>query len=149
MGIRHYPDLPRIYIDMDGVTADFERMAGQMNLVPATLKRVAGAYANLEPFPGALEAICKIEGGSYLVFFLTKIPSSNPYAATEKLLWMRQHLPEFADRVIITPDKGCVGTSRDYLIDDHPEWANANNFPGTIIHFKGDWIETLKLLNIQ
>jgi 5'(3')-deoxyribonucleotidase len=65
----------------------------------------------------------------------TKIPSKNPYAAAEKLIWMSKHLHILHDRVIITPDKGCIGTKRDYLIDDHPEWANAHNFEGTILKF--------------
>ena len=148
MGVRNYPDIPRVYIDMDGVTADFEEMANALKEPPETVKKMAGVYASLKPFPGALESIPQIEGRYYQVFFLTKIPSSNPYAATEKLLWMRKHLPQFSDRVIITPDKGCVGTTRDYLIDDHPEWANACNFAGKIIHFKGDWTEVLSHLNI-
>ncbi|MDN8616524.1 hypothetical protein [Variovorax ginsengisoli] len=41
--------------------------------------------------------------------------------------------------MIITSDKGCVGKQRDFLIDDHPEWTNADQFPGTIITFTGDW----------
>lgn len=68
---------------------------------------------------------------------MTKIPSENPYAASEKLMWMHHHLPEIEDHIIITPDKGCVGSSKDFLVDDFPEWANAHNFPGTVIQFGG------------
>lgn len=35
----------------------------------------------------------------------------------------------------MSPDKGCVGTKQDFLIDDHPEWANAHNFAGQVIKF--------------
>jgi hypothetical protein len=45
------------------------------------------------------------------------------------------------DHIIVSPDKGAVGTARDFLIDDHPEWANAHNFSGTPIHFKNNWSE--------
>ena len=68
---------------------------------------------------------------------LTKIPSENPYAASEKIVWLKRHLPILEDLIIITPDKGCIGTSRDTLVDDFPEWANAHNFPGQIIQFGG------------
>jgi hypothetical protein len=33
--------------------------------------------------PGAIEAVAHFELAGFLVFALTKIPSSNPYAATE------------------------------------------------------------------
>jgi 5'(3')-deoxyribonucleotidase len=58
---------------------------------------------------------------------LSKIPAENPHSATEKMLWVREHFPYLGDKIILTPDKGCVGSQRDFLIDDHPEWANANN----------------------
>lgn len=146
MAERHYPDIPRVYFDMDGVLADFERSAHEHSMDPAHFKRVAGAYLDLPVVPGALEALGSIERAGFLVFVLTKIPASNPYAATEKLLWARRHLPALEDRIIITPDKGAVGRSRDFLIDDHPEWANARNFPGTLLHFSGDWAPILSAI---
>ncbi len=142
MGIRSYADKPRVYLDMDGVIADFSKAAKEHDLDPKHFKRVAGAYLDLEPINGAAEAVETLEKVGFLIFALTKIPSKNPYAATEKLLWARRHFPSLEDRIIITPDKGAVGTARDFLVDDHPEWANAHNFPGTVIHFKGDWTET-------
>lgn len=147
MSVRIYPDVPRVYFDQDGVLADFEKGMAALGVPPSVFKRIAGGYINLDPVPGAQEAVRRISG-SYLIFVLTKIPSSNPYAATEKLLWLQKHFgTEFEDRVIITPDKGAVGTPRDFLIDDFPHWANANNFPGTILHFKGDWTPILTALD--
>lgn len=140
MGQRSYPDIPRIYVDMDGTIADFEKAAADNDMEPAHFKRVAGAFSQLEPIRGALSALPYLDTVGIQVFILTKIPAANPYAALEKLLWVRKHFPEFADRVIISPDKGAVGTPRDFLVDDHPEWANAHNFPGKIIKFEGDWI---------
>ena len=54
------------------------------------------------------------------------------------MLWLNKHLPILEDHIIVTPDKGCIGTKRDFLIDDHPEWANAHKFPGKIIKFGGE-----------
>lgn len=144
MGIRHYPDKVRVYVDMDGVIADFEGAARVHAMEPSHFKRVAGAFLDLDPIPGAAEAVAALDAAGYLVFALTKIPHSNPHAATEKLLWARQHFPSLDDRIIITPDKGAVGTARDFLVDDHPEWANASNFPGTVIVFTGDWEQAMR-----
>src|SRR5574338_256770 len=139
MGEKVYPDVSRVYLDMDGVLADFDRECEYEGVTPNVLKRRAGTYRELDIIPGALVAVNDIERFGFDVFILTKIPDANPYAATEKLLWVREHFPQLSTKVIITPDKGAVGTKRDILIDDHPEWANANNFPGTVIKFEGNW----------
>lgn len=143
MGIRTYPDTPRVYLDMDGPLANFDKAALEHGMDPSHFKRVAGAYLNLEPTPGAKAAVAALLAAGFQVFALTKTPKSNPYAATEKLLWVRHHFPDLDDKVIISSDKGAVGTPRDFLVDDHPEWANANKFAGTIVHFKFDWTESL------
>ncbi|MDO9406247.1 MAG: hypothetical protein Q7T87_19640 [Polaromonas sp.] len=143
MGKRSYPDQPRVYIDMDGVLADFDAECVRRATTPDALKRCLGAYRALQPLPGAVDAIADLLALGVEVFVLTKIPSSNPWAATEKLLWIRDHFPSLDDRVIITPDKGCVGEARDVLVDDHPEWANADRFRGTKIHFGGDWAASM------
>lgn len=139
MGVRTYPDTPRVYFDFDNTLADFVRAAQEHNMTPAQFKRVAGAYRSLPLMPGAAEAVARAEAMGLQVFGLTKIPAANPYAATEKLLWAAECLPSLHDKVIISSDKGAVGTARDFLVEDMPEWANANNFPGTVIHFKGQW----------
>lgn len=143
MGTRSYPDQPRVYIDMDGVLADFDAECVRRATTPDALKRCPGAYRALSPLRGAIGAVAELQALGVEVFVLTKIPSSNPWAATEKLLWIRDHFPSLDDRVIITPDKGCVGETRDVLVDDHPEWANADRFRGTTVHFGGDWTASM------
>lgn len=139
MGIRNYPDTPRVYFDMDGVLADFIKAAKDHDVAPSQFKKMAGTYRTLPVMPGAKETVEKVLANGFQVFVLTKIPQSNPYAATEKLLWIREHFPMLSDNVIISSDKGAVGRAKDFLVDDMPEWANAHQFPGTVIHFKGDW----------
>lgn len=148
MGVRTYPDLPRVYVDMDGVIAAFEAAARAQGIPPAQLKLQRGAYLGLPVIAGAKEALRDLAQLDVDLFILTKIPSGNVYAATEKLLWIETHFPELHDRVIITSDKGCVGKQRDFLIDDHPEWANADQFPGTIIPFTGDWPSVVEQIRI-
>lgn len=136
MGIRTYPDKPRAYVDLDGVLADFDKAARERNLPPSVAKTVAGIYSDLPLIKDAVTGLAELEQLGFDVWILTKIPRENPWAATEKLQWVRRHLPHpLHDKVIITPDKGCVGCYRDVLIDDHPEWANACNFPGRVIAF--------------
>lgn len=147
MGARTYNDKPRAYVDMDGVLADFDRQTRAICIEPSDAKHRAGFYLELPRMTGALFGIEYLEAQGFEVWILTKIPAGNPYAATEKLLWVREALPKHLhDRVIITADKGALGRPVDILIDDHPEWANASNFGGRVIHFKtwGQVIDELK-----
>ena len=146
MGVRNYPDIPRVYLDQDGPMYDMEKAAKAYGIEIEHYKRMAGTYLNLPLSEGAVEAVRTILAMGFEVFVLTKSPDSNPYAASEKLLSIQRDFPVLHGRVIITPDKGAVGRPQDFLIDDHPEWANANNFPGQILHFKYDWASTLKKL---
>lgn len=144
MSIRKYPDVTRVYVDIDGVIADFEAICREMKVHPQQGKLIPGIYRDLPVMAGAVEGVQGLLDLGYFVMCLTKIPSKNPGAASEKLHWVNEHFPVLKDYVVITPDKGCVGTSRDYLIDDHPEWANANKFPGMVLPFGGatvlsDW----------
>lgn len=147
MGVREYRDVARVYLDMDGVLADFEGMSMQRKVPPAKLKLEPGVYLSLAPVAGAAAAVARIVDLGYDIFVLTKIPSQNPHAAYEKLVWLKEHFPVFGDHVIITPDKGAIGSSRDFLIDDHPEWANALRFRGRVIRFQGSWSDTLDSLS--
>lgn len=146
MGVRTYPDSPRVYFDFDGTLANLLPAAEAHNLPISVFKRLAGAFLNLPLMPGAVEAVDRVEAMGLQPFGLTKIPSSNPYAATDKLLWASRNIPKLDDKVIISSDKGAVGTPRDFLVDDMPDWANANNFRGTVIHFKGDWEHVFEVI---
>lgn len=135
MGIRSYPNKPRIYVDMDGVVADFERAMREQGKTAKEIKALQHTYRHLHPIPGAIEGVRHLLQAGWQVFILTKPPAENPHCASEKIHWLQEHLPEIGENVIITPDKGCVGGQRDYLIDDHPEWANSMAFKGVILKF--------------
>ncbi|MFK4132450.1 hypothetical protein ACI2KR_09245 [Pseudomonas luteola] len=145
MGARLYPKTPRVYLDQDGPLFDFEAGAKSRGMSFEHYKQMAGAFISLEVTKGAIEAVQSIWDMGYEPWVMTKAPDSNPYAATEKLLSINTHFPSLRGRVDITSDKG-KGRSCDFLVDDHPEWANASNFNGTVILFKDNWPEILEIL---
>lgn len=149
MGVRTYPNVPRVYFDLDGTLFDFVRAATAKGLTPKEYKVQRGAFSNLPLIAGAQEAVAQVELMGYQSWVLSKISKSNPYAAAEKLIDVRQSFPSIGDRVIISPDKGAVGTARDFLVDDLPEWANANNFPGTVLRFENNWAPILDALRAK
>lgn len=136
MGIRKYRDVPRVYLDMDGPLADFEREMIRHNQPGNVIKKWKGLFRDLKVVPGAKEAVARIMALPVDVWICTKAPDGSTFAASEKQEWQQKHFPELKDHIIITPDKGCIGRPCDFLIDDHPEWANASNFPGSLFVFK-------------
>lgn len=146
MGVRIYPDVPRVYFDADGTLFDFVGAAQALGMAPSDFKRHPGAFVYLRPTPGSREAVREVLARGYSAFVLTKISKSNPYSAAEKILSLQREFPEFEDHIILSPDKGAVGQSRDYLVDDMPLWANADKFPGTVLHYRGDWSSILQAI---
>lgn len=140
--------VPTVYFDMDGVLADFERASIERGMVGSELKLVRNLYLELEPYPGAFDALKEIADMGFNTHIATKIPTHNPYAATEKLLWLEKYLPHMLPHTTITPNKGQLGTKDDFLIDDRIHKANVMDFNGTVLHFGPygkykDWEQTL------
>ena len=79
-----------------------------------------GFFAALEPIEGALEAMYTMIDDGHDVFIVTSAGISYPSAASEKYLWVEQHLHKsFLAHLIITPSKFTI--EGDILIDDKPE----------------------------
>ena len=140
-----------IYLDQDGPLADFQGAANAAGWEPKFAKMQRGFYRSLPLTPGARQAVEELLGFQHLhVFVATKIPDRNPHAATEKILWLQEHLPGMGERIIITPNKACIGTIDDYLVDDRAHKADASFFPGTFIHYGSaafpDWEAVMKRL---
>lgn len=135
---------PRIFIDLDGVCADFNRAIAETGMQPDEFKRVPGAYLNLQLVPGAIDAVNGlVASGNYEVFFATKPPTGVPDAYADKVRWVMKHFYDLRKRIIITPDKGLLGGENDILIDDRPGTANCFEFTGRLIHFVG-WPQAIK-----
>lgn len=134
---KRFRDVPRIYLDMDGPLADFDRYCADNRLDPEHAKLYGGTYLNLPVTEGANQAVYMMESllPNVELFILSKIPTDNPTAATEKHHWCARHFPTLTKKIILSPDKGAVGSERDILIDDHPERANAEKFRGRVVKF--------------
>lgn len=135
----------RVFIDMDGVLADFSSMKKRFGMESDQFKKMAGAYLMLEPMPGALEAVKSLLEDGYDVFVATKPPTGIAQAYAEKAMWVLNYLPELSRKIIITHDKGLLGDEGDFLVDDRPNKANCDQFKGTFIPFiNGEtWIGVL------
>lgn len=133
---RRYIQPLTIFVDQDGPLADFGRAAEEAGLEPVVAKMTPGFYRSLPPTEGALEALAELHNlPGVQVFVATKIPDRNPMAACEKIEWLHELAPFLDERIIITPNKACLGKPGDILIDDRAHKADASYFPGLFIHF--------------
>jgi 5'(3')-deoxyribonucleotidase len=139
-------EVPNIFIDSDGVIADFDKALIESGLTADNFKHVEGAYLFLDVMPHATEALSKLrfleESGLIKVWILTKTPTFCPHSYTEKILWYRKHFPWLENRVILSQDKSLLGDHNDFLIDDRPHKGNVHLFKGTFWLFDAKNIET-------
>jgi len=137
----------RIFIDMDGVIVDFDGYMAEHNLPASEIKILKGAYLAMKPIPGAVEAVKTLIERGHDVWIATKPPTGVPHAASEKIQWILNYLPELKRKMIITPDKGLLGNQDDFLIDDRPHKANCEEFTGRLKVFdtanKDKWQDIL------
>jgi 5'(3')-deoxyribonucleotidase len=137
---------PRVFIDMDGVIVDFDGYAKSLGLNGDEMTRRPGAYLEMSPLPGAIEAVRSVIGMGYDAWLATKPPTGVAFAYSDKAQWVFDHLPELRRKLILTHDKGLL--KGDYLIDDRPHRANCSEFSGELIVFKEGmkWPEILVML---
>lgn len=77
-------------------------------------------YRDLEPFPGAVEALREMVEVGHTVFLVTSPTVTNHTCSQDKLEWAEDHIGVgWSKRVIITHDKTII--SGDVLIDDKPD----------------------------
>lgn len=138
----------RVFVDMDGVIVDFDSFRDQRGLTGDEVKCMPGAYLAMDPFPGAIDAVRSLIGMGYEVWIATKPPTGIAFAYADKAAWVLKHLPELKRRIIITHDKGLLGDSGDFLIDDRPHKANCESFKGQLLKFTygRGWTHVLELL---
>lgn len=120
---------------MDGVIVDFDAFKVAKGLTGDQVKKLPGAYLEMPPIPGAIEAVRSVIGMGFEVWIATKPPTGIHYAYSDKAAWVFKHLPELKRRIIITHNKGLLGGAGDFLCDDRPHKANCQDFSGTLLAF--------------
>lgn len=140
----------RIFIDMDGVIVDFDAYRLDNEMTVDEVKYTPGAYRNMKPIPGAVEAVKRLIELGFDVWIATKPPTGGTHAYSEKAEWIIEHLPELKRNIIITHDKGLLGDDQDFLCDDRPHKANCEQFKGTLIRFVDGyhWSQALKYFEV-
>ena len=143
-----------VYIDLDGVIADFdkgksEHPLGKVSPYIGRPDKLPGIYENLDPIEGAIDSVNKLLNSQYKIFFLSTAPWDNPDAWTHKRLWIANHFDEklIRKRLILCHHKNFL--KGDFLIDDR-KWNGAQDFEGEWIEFGGeefpDWDSVMSKL---
>ena len=141
-----------VYVDMDNVLVDFPWGIDQLSEETKKkygdeLDEIPGFFADLPPIDGAVNAFHELSK-HYDTYILSTAPWGNPSAWTDKLLWVKKHLPDKGyKRLILSHNKNL--NYGDYLIDDRT--ANgADEFPGEHIQLGSeaypDWDAVLDYL---
>ena len=150
--------MKRVYIDLDGVLADFEKgrknhPLGNQTPYKGRPDRLPGLFKDLEPIKGSIDAVNKLlNNPNFDVYFLSTAPWDNPDAWTHKRLWIAKHFEEklIRRRLILCHHKQLL--MGDYLIDDR-KWNGASEFTGEWIHFGSkrfpNWKSVLGYLSVK
>ena len=109
-----------IYVDMDGVLADFESAKNDLdelhlNAYDGRADLIPNFFKDLPLIPGAKEAM-KVLDEHFDVYILSTPPWGNPDAWGHKRLWIGKHFPYLWKKVILSHNKGLM--KGEYLIDD-------------------------------
>lgn len=136
---------PRAYVDMDDVIADYMKAKIASKMSYSDFNAAVDSFRNLEVMKDSRKGLALLEDLGYEVWICTRPPGKVPHAWADKAYWILEHFPFLAGRVIMTPDKGCIGQEGDLLIDDSPASNNGINFRGTLITH-ASWEQTMKTL---
>ena len=146
--------MKKLFIDMDGVLADFMEAATSHPDYENGTKELDGLdiFENLSPIPKSIESVNKIlESGKYDVFILSTAPWGNPKAWMDKRLWIGKYLPKLKKRLILTHYKDlCCNSDKDIIIDDRicngvERWSGVHLHFGTEYKTWDDILEKLGL----
>ncbi len=130
-----------IFLDLDGVLADMVRAAfavhgrpreslagvgwdlpGQLNLSPAEFWFLLGFdfWRDLDWHDDGRKLFAGLEAAfAPERIFLASSPCQTPGCLEGKVAWVRQHLPNYERRLILTGAKYAIASRYKLLVDDH------------------------------
>lgn len=144
-----------VYIDMDDTICAFtDAFNASLKINPAIAypQSQYRFFANLQPIPGAIDALIALSNSvSYTPYILTSPSIPNPLSYVEKREWVEKHLGyDFCKQLILCPNKGLL--KGDILIDDNCAGKGQDLFEGEIIHYGSeqypDWMAVRMKLNV-
>ena len=127
----------RIFIDMDGVIADFEKASNEFQRIHGKTNRPDKwvDYRNLDVIEGAIEAVAKLNA-DHEVFIASTPPWTRPEVWGHKREWIGEHFPYLKRRIILTHRKDLL--IGDILIDDS-RYRGQPDFQGEWFWFNKNW----------
>ena len=127
----------RIFIDMDGVIADFEKASNEFQRIHGKTNRPDKwvDYRNLDVIEGAIEAVAKLNA-DHEVFIASTPPWTRPEVWGHKREWIGEHFPYLKRRIILTHRKDLL--IGDILIDDS-RFRGQPDFQGEWYWFNKNW----------
>jgi 5'(3')-deoxyribonucleotidase len=125
----------RIFIDMDGVIADFEKGTEKLNPTEKRRPDLHINYRNLSVIDGAIEAVAKLNA-DHEVFIASTPPWTRPEVWGHKREWIGEHFPYLKRKIILTHRKDLL--IGDILIDDS-RFRGQPDFQGEWYWFNKNW----------
>ena len=127
----------RIYIDMDGVIADFEKASNEFQRIHGKTNRPDKHvdYRNLDVIEGANEALWYLND-FHEIFIASTPPWNRPKVWGEKREWIEDHFPFLKRKLILTHRKDLL--IGDILIDDS-RYRGQPDFQGEWFWFNQNW----------
>lgn len=126
------------YIDMDGVLADFNKEANAVERF-ATEK---GFFANLDPIRPHVSGVKMMIQNGTRVKILSASP--NEQADKDKLLWLKEHLPQISEDNIIL----CrVGDNKADYVEDIENAVLFDDYGKNIREFRARGGHAYKIVN--
>ena len=125
----------RIFIDMDGVIADFEKGTEKLNPTEKRRPDLHINYRNLSVVDGAIEAVAKLNA-DHEVFIASTPPWTRPEVWGHKREWIGEHFPDLKRKIILTHRKDLL--IGDILIDDS-RFRGQPDFQGEWYWFNKNW----------
>ncbi len=115
-----FPELPRLLPEEADCFNTEEHFPEVYRTRIGALALRPGFFFNLDPIPGAVDAMHGLLARGFDVRICTSPKKIFDNCVTEKFAWVKKHLgQEFVERIVLTRDKTLV--YGDILVDDKPD----------------------------